>query len=68
METTTVWSWNCLLYTSQDKKLISVHYTTMPDQDAVNMMDSSLDEFFIKALTPQELIDKVQAVLDKNNK
>ena len=53
---------------AQDKKLISVHYTTMPDQDAVNMMDSSLDEFFINALTPQELIDKVQAVLDKNNK
>ena len=40
----------------------------MPDQDAVNMMDSSLDEFFINALTPQELIDKVQTVLDKNNK
>lgn len=53
---------------AEDKQLIQVHYTTMPDQDAVNMMDSSLDEFFINVLTPQEFVDKVQAVLDKNTK
>ncbi|MBP1754698.1 MAG: extracellular solute-binding protein [Firmicutes bacterium] len=52
---------------SEGKKLIQVHFTTMPDADAITMMDSSLDELFIKALTPQEFVNKVQSVLDKNN-
>ena len=48
-----------------DKNLVQVHYTTMPSAEAITMMDSSLDELFIKALTGQEFVDKVQAVLDK---
>ncbi|MDF2941296.1 MAG: extracellular solute-binding protein [Herbinix sp.] len=51
---------------SEGKKLIQVHFTTMPDADAITMMDSSLDELFIKALTPQDFVNKVQSVLDKN--
>lgn len=51
---------------AKDKKLIQVHYTTMPSADAITMMDSSLDELFIKAITPEEFAQKVQAVLDKN--
>lgn len=37
----------------------------MPSAEAITMMDSSLDELFINALTGQEFVDKVQAVLDK---
>ena len=48
-----------------DKTLVQVHYTTMPSAEAITMMDSSLDELFINALTGQEFVDKVQAVLDK---
>lgn len=51
-----------------DKKLIQVHFSTMPSLDALNMFDSSLDELFIKALEPQAFVDKIQAVLDKNSK
>lgn len=50
---------------SEGKKLIQVHFTTMPDAEAITMMDSSLDELFINAITPQEFGDKVQKVLDK---
>lgn len=52
---------------AKDKALVQVHYTTMPSADAITMMDSSLDELFIKAITPEEFAQKVQAVLDKNN-
>ncbi len=52
---------------AKDKKLVQVHYTTMPSADAITMMDSSLDELFIKAITPEEFAQKVQSVLDKNN-
>lgn len=48
-----------------DKNLVQVHYTTMPSADAISMMDSSLDELFIKAISAEEFVDKVQAVLDK---
>lgn len=51
---------------SEGKKLIQVHFTTMPNADAITMMDSSLDELFIKALTPQDFVNKVQLILDKN--
>ena len=51
---------------AKDKTLVQVHYTTMPSADAITMMDSSLDELFIKAITPEEFAQKVQAVLDKN--
>ena len=51
---------------SADKTLVQVHYTTMPSAEAITMMDSSLDELFINALTGQEFVDKVQAVLDKD--
>lgn len=51
---------------AKDKNLVQVHYTTMPSADAITMMDSSLDELFIKAITPEEFAAKVQAVLDKN--
>lgn len=50
---------------AQDKNLVQVHYTTMPSADAISMMDSSLDELFIKAITAEEFTEKVQAVLDK---
>lgn len=50
---------------AKDKTLVQVHYTTMPSADAITMMDSSLDELFVKAISPQEFADKVQAVLDK---
>lgn len=50
---------------AQDKNLVQVHYTTMPSADAITMMDSSLDELFIKAITPEEFVQKVQDVLDK---
>ena len=50
---------------AEGKNLIQVHYTTMPSQDAISMLDSSLDELFINSLTPQAFVDKVQAVLDK---
>lgn len=49
----------------EGKKLTSVHYTTIPDLTALNMLDASLDELFIQAITPQEFLDKVQAELDK---
>ena len=51
---------------SADKTLVQVHYTTMPSAEAITMMDSSLDELFINALTGQEFVDKVKAVLDKD--
>lgn len=51
---------------AKGKKLIQVHFTTMPSQAALNKMDSSLDELFIKALTPQAFVNKVQAALDQN--
>jgi ABC-type glycerol-3-phosphate transport system substrate-binding protein len=50
---------------SQDKTLTQVHFTTMPEASAITTMDSSLDELFINAITPQEFVDKVQAELDK---
>lgn len=50
---------------AEDKKPVQVHYTTMPSADAITMMDSSLDELFIKAVTPEEFVQKVQNVLDK---
>lgn len=53
---------------ASDKELTQVHYVTIPSADAITMFDSSLDELFIKAITPKEFVDKVQAVLDKNNK
>lgn len=53
---------------AENKELIQVHYTTMPDAAAISMMDSSLDELFIKAITPEEFVEKVQTVLDKNKK
>ena len=50
---------------AQDKELVQVHYTTMPSADAITMMDSSLDELFIKAITPEEFVQKVQSVLEE---
>lgn len=50
---------------AEGKNLIQVHFSTMPSQDALSMLDSSLDELFINALTPQQFIDKIQAALDK---
>lgn len=50
---------------AQDKTLVQVHYTTMPSADGISMMNSSLDELFIKALTAEEFTAKVQEVLDK---
>lgn len=50
---------------AEGKKLVQVHYTTMPSADAITMMNSSLDELFIQALTAEEFTEKVQAVLDK---
>ena len=50
---------------SQGKTLTQVHFTTMPEASAITTMDSSLDELFINGITPQEFVDKVQAVLDK---
>jgi ABC-type glycerol-3-phosphate transport system substrate-binding protein len=50
---------------SQGKTLTQVHFTTMPEASAITMMDSSLDELFINAITPQEFVNKVQAELDK---
>ncbi|MDO4340484.1 MAG: extracellular solute-binding protein [Eubacteriales bacterium] len=50
---------------AEGKNLVQVHYTTMPSADAITMMDSSLDELFIKAITAEEFTEKVQAVLDK---
>lgn len=50
---------------AEGKNLVQVHYTTMPSADGITMMDSSLDELFIKALTAEEFTEKVQAVLDK---
>jgi len=49
---------------AEGKKLVQVHYTKMPTQDSLNMLDTSLDELFIKALSPQEFVDKVQATLE----
>lgn len=50
---------------AKDKNLVQVHYTTMPSAEAITMLDSSLDELFVKAISPQEFAEKVQAVLDK---
>lgn len=47
------------------KKLSSVHYTVIPDNAALNLFHSGLDELFVGALTPAEYVDKVQAELDK---
>lgn len=51
---------------AEGKTLNQVHYTKMPDLDAMTMFDSSLDELLIQAITPQEFVEKIQAVLDKN--
>jgi len=50
---------------AEGKNLIQVHFSTIPSQSALSMLDTSLDELFINALTPQAFVDKVQAALDK---
>lgn len=50
---------------AKDKKLVQVHYTKMPSASAITELDSALDELFIQAITPEELVEKVQAEANK---
>ncbi len=54
-----------LMVYCEGKTLTSVHFTVIPDNTTVNIFNSTLDELFAGALTPQEYVSKVQAELDK---
>lgn len=49
---------------AKDKTLVQVHYTKIPNNDAIAAMDSGLDELFIKGITPEKFVDEVQDALD----
>ncbi|RXZ82203.1 extracellular solute-binding protein [Paenibacillaceae bacterium] len=56
---------NNMLDFAADLDHTPVHYTTIPDDNALTAYQSLLDELLVGVTTPQQYVDKVQAALDK---